>query len=184
MSKIGKQIINIPEGVDVKTVDQTLVVKGKLGSITLPILKYITVKINGSVLSCEAKETNNKQARANWGTMRSLTANAIKGVSLGYEEILEFEGIGFKVNMEGKNLSLTMGYSHPMKFVTPVGVTIVLEKNTIKISGFDKQVVGEAAAKIRSLRKPEPYKGTGIRYKGEVIKRKTGKKVAGAGTTA
>ena len=77
-----------------------------------------------------------------------------------------------------------MGYSHPMKFVTPVGVTIVLEKNTIKISGFDKQVVGEAAAKIRSLRKPEPYKGTGIRYKGEVIKRKTGKKVAGAGTTA
>ncbi len=182
MSKIGKKIINIPEGVEVKMADQTLVVKGKLGTTTLPILKYVAVKIEGTILSCEAKETN-KQARSNWGTMRSLTANAVKGVSEGYAEILEFEGIGFKAHMEGKTLLLNMGYTHPLKFIIPTGVTIVLEKNTIKINGFDKQVVGEAAATIRSLRKPEPYKGTGIHYKGEVIKRKTGKKVAGASAT-
>ena len=183
MSKIGKKIINIPEGVEVKAVDQALVIKGKLGMITLPILKYVTVEIDGPILTCEAKETS-KQARSNWGTMRALTANAVKGVSEGYGEILEFEGIGFKANLEGKNLSLSMGYTHPLKFVIPAGITIVLEKNTIKITGFDKQVVGEAAATIRSLRKPEPYKGTGIHYKGEVVKRKTGKKVAGAGATS
>ncbi len=183
MSKIGKKIINIPEGVEVKIIDTALIVKGKLGTTTLPILKYITVNINDNVLSCEAKETH-KQARSNWGTMRALMANAVKGVNEGYAEILEFEGIGFKASMEGRTLLLTMGYTHPLKFIIPIGVTIVLEKNMIKISGFDKQVVGEAAATIRSLRKPEPYKGTGIHYKGEVVKRKTGKKVAGASATA
>ncbi len=183
MSKIGKQLIKIPEGVDVKIIDGKIEVKGKLGSLSLPILEYVTAKLENGELYFVINASH-KQARSNWGTMRALSANAVKGVAEGYNEVLEIEGIGFKANLEGQNLVLTVGFSHPVKYEIPVGASVVVEKNTIKINGIDKQLVGEVAAEIRAIKKTEPYKGTGIKYKGEVIRRKAGKKVAGAGAAA
>lgn len=183
MSKIGKQLIKIPEGVDVKIVDGKIEVKGKLGSLSVPVLEYVTPKLENGELSFSAAASH-KQARANWGTMRALAANAIKGVVDGYNEALEIEGIGFKAVLEGKILVLMVGFSHPVRYEIPTGVSVVLEKSAIKISGIDKQLVGEVAAEIRSKKRTEPYKGTGIRYKDEVVKRKAGKKVAGAGAAA
>ena len=183
MSKIGKKPIKIPEGVTVDLKDGYLAVKGKLGELKVPVLEFVKAEINDGVIKLLSLGAD-KQARANWGTMGALIQNAIVGVKDGYTKILEIEGIGFKAALEGKNLVLNIRFSHPVKSATPEGVAIVIEKGIIKISGQDKSLVGEVAAQIRRLRKPEPYKGTGIRYKGEVIRRKAGKKVAGSGTGA
>ncbi len=179
MSKIGKKIITIPEGITAELHEGLLHVKGKRGELTLPMLPGIIGKINARVLSFKSP-ANNIQERANWGTMRALAANAIKGVSDGYTEILELQGIGFRALLEGNTLVLTVGFTHPVRFETPKNITITIEKSNITISGIDKALVGETAAKIRAIKKPEPYKGTGIRYKGEVVRKKEGKKVAGA----
>ena len=180
MSKIGKKPITIPENVEVQMKDGILKFKGANGTFDLKILPYINTEIKEGVILF-SPENNSKQARANWGTVRALASNAIIGVTRGFNKILEMEGIGYRANLEGGVLVLSLGFSHPVKFTPPEGVKISLEKNTIKFFGVDKALVGEIAAKIRAFKKPEPYKGKGIRYQGEIVRRKAGKKVAGAG---
>lgn len=158
-------------------------VKGKLGALQLKLLNFVTAEMKDKEIQLNITD-NEKQARANWGTMGSLLQNAIKGVSEGFSKVLEIEGVGFRASMEGNNLVLNVGFSHPVKFSPPEGIKLVVEKNTISVSGIDKALVGETAAQIRRIKKPEPYKGKGIRYQGEVIRRKAGKKVAGAGASA
>jgi large subunit ribosomal protein L6 len=179
MSKIGKKQLTIPEGVTVAVSGDTLTVKGKNATLTVALLKHITPKIEGNTISFETSATD-KQARANWGTFGALVANALVGVQSGFEKKLEIQGIGFKAAMEGANLSVNVGFTHPVKFITPKGVKIAVEKNQIIITGADKYLVGQTAAQIRKIRKPEPYQGKGIRYVGEQVRRKEGKKVAGA----
>lgn len=173
----------IPQGVEVKNNDGVLEFSGKEGKLTLKTLPFTKVEIkDGSIIV--GSEGVHKQARANWGTMASLIKNKIEGVLNGFSKILELEGIGFRVSMEGANIVLNVGFSHPVKYTPPAGVKVVVEKNSIKISGPDKALVGEVAAQIRRIWPPEPYQGKGIRYKGEVVRRKAGKKVAGTGTGA
>jgi len=181
MSKIGKKPIVIPDNVSVKINDGFLEFKADGNTVNLKILPYIKTEIKDKLISF-APENNSKQARANWGTIRSLAYNAIIGLTQGFNKILEIEGIGYRANMEGNTLVLNLGLSHPLKFIPPEGVKISVEKNVIKISGIDKALVSQAAAKIKSFKKPEPYKGKGIKYQGEIIRRKAGKKVAGTTT--
>lgn len=179
MSKIGKKIIIIPDGVEVKPVDNILEIKGKNGAIKVAALPYVKFDIIDKTISFYISD-NFKQAKSNWGTFRALVQNAITGVSAGFVKTLEIEGVGYRALLDGNNLILNMGFSHPVKMITPEGIKISVEKNIIKISGADKFLVGKIAAEIRAIKKPEPYKGKGIKYQGEIIKRKEGKKVAGA----
>ncbi len=179
MSKVGKKPITIPQEVTVTLTDALLTVKGKEGTITLPILPHTKLELKENVLSVTSTG-DDMQARANWGTMRALAQNAVNGVSAGFTKELEIQGVGFRANMEGNNLVLNLGFTHPIKFETPEGIKITVEKSFVKIFGANRNLVGQVAAKIRSYKKPEPYKGKGIRYKGEVVKMKAGKKVAGA----
>ena len=181
MSKLAKKPIPIPEGVKIETGDKTLNFKGKQGSIALPVLEYVKIEPKEKEITISSI-AHHKQARANLGTMAALIKNALTGVNHGFEKKLEIEGIGFKAFMEGENLSLAVGFTHPVKYHAPAGVKISVEKNVIKVSGADKNTVGQAAAQIRKIKKPEPYKGKGIHYAGEVVRRKAGKKVAGTGT--
>jgi len=183
MSKIGKKSIIIPDNVETKVIDGFLELKSDSGNINLKIPQDIKIEIKDKNIVF-APENNLRATRANWGTIRSLTNNAIIGLTQGFHKILEIEGIGYRANMEGETLVLNLGFSHPIKFTAPKGVKISVEKSAIKISGFDKILVGEVAAKIRAFKKPEPYQGKGIRYQKEVIRRKQGKKVAGTGTGA
>ncbi|MDP3901813.1 MAG: 50S ribosomal protein L6 [bacterium] len=179
MSKIGKKPIAIPEGTEVVIKDGVVEIKSKLGSLRLMLLNFINIDIKDGFIKITPK-ADHKQARANWGTMAALIKNAIVGVNDGFEKFLEIEGIGFTASMDGSNLTLKVGFSHPVKFSPPEGVKVSVEKGVIKVAGIDRALVGEAAAKIRSIKKPEPYKGKGIRYRGEVVRRKAGKKVAGS----
>lgn len=179
MSKIGKKQLVIPERVTVTVGKGELTIKGKAATLTVPVLTFVTPKVEGNVVSFEVANTT-KQARANWGTQSSLVANALVGVTAGFTKQLEVQGIGFKAAMEGANLVLNVGFTHPVKFTTPAGVKISVEKNQITIAGPDKYLVGQTAAQIRKVRKPEPYQGKGIRYVGEQVRRKEGKKVAGS----
>jgi len=177
MSRLAKKPIKFPEGVSVKEDAGVLFFKGPKGELKVSVLPFTKVKIEDG--SAEVSTLNNvRQARANIGTMWSLFKNAADGVSAGFSKVLQIEGIGYKAALEGKNLMLSLGYVKPVKFEIPEGILITVEKNIVTISGMDKQMVGEAAANIRALKKPEPYKGKGIRYKDEVIIRKAGKKVA------
>jgi large subunit ribosomal protein L6 len=179
MSKIGKKPIIIPDNIDVKINGNLLEFKNNQGNvINLKILPYIKTEIKDKSIIF-ALENNSKQARANWGTIASLAFNAIFGLTSGFNRTLEVEGVGYRVNMEGENLVLNLGLSHPVKFAPPQGIKISTEKNVIKISGVDKALVYQTAAKIKAFKRPEPYKGKGIKYQGEVIRRKAGKKVAG-----
>lgn len=178
MSKIGKQQIKIPTGVTIEVHEDVIKVCGPKGELATPVLKYVDFKIADGV--CTATITaENKQASSNWGTTISLLQNAIVGVTEGYLKILEIEGVGYRAALDGKDLMLNVGYSHQVRFTPPEGITITVEKNVIKVSGISKYLVGESAAGIRAIKKPEPYKGKGIHYRGEVILRKAGKKVAG-----
>ena len=179
MSKIGKKPIIIPEGTGMKINENNLSVSGEKGSLILKILPYIKAKLENKTLTVEA-DSDTKQARSNWGTMRALAQNAIIGVNKGFSKNLEIEGIGYRASMEGNNLILNLGFSHPVKITPPEEIIISIEKNVIKISGIDKGLVGKIASDIRSMKKPEPYKGKGIRYQGEFVRRKEGKKAAGA----
>lgn len=179
MSKIGSKPVAIPEGVTVDFKDGVFTVKGKLGTLTVPQLEFVNSEIKDKEVHFTITSTK-KQARANWGTMGANLKNAIVGVTEGFTKSLEIQGIGFKAAMEGNNLSLNVGFSHPVKYVTPEGIKIVVEKAFVRISGSDKQLVGQVAAEIRKIKKPEPYQGKGIRYVGEQVRRKAGKKVAGA----
>lgn len=179
MSKIGKKPISIPEGTDIKINEDNLNISGKMGLLILKILPHIKVKLEDKTLIFEI-DSNTKQARSNWGTMRALAQNAIIGVNEGFSKKLEIEGVGYRALMEGNNLILNLGFSHPVKINPPSEIIISVEKNVIKISGIDKGLVGKIASDIRAMKKPEPYKGKGIRYQGEFIRRKEGKKAAGA----
>lgn len=177
MSKIGKKPVIITEGVTVTQKDGALEVKGKGGALTVPVLHGVKVEIKGNELIFTASNSL-KQTISNWGTNNALAKNAIAGVSNDFSKELSIVGIGFKGAVQGANLVLNLGFSHPVNFAIPAGVKVVVEKNLIKISGSNKWLVGEVAANIRALKKPEPYQGKGIRYTGEVVRKKAGKKAA------
>ncbi|MEK9186629.1 MAG: 50S ribosomal protein L6 [Patescibacteria group bacterium] len=183
MSKLAKKPIIIPEGVEVKNADGLIQIKGKQGTINLNTLSFLSVEIKDKEMMVKSTGSH-KQARANWGTMASLLKNAIQGVTEGYSKILEVAGVGFRANMEGNSLILTVGFTHPVKYNPPEGVKITVDKIGITVSGINKELVGLAASQIRKVRPPEPYQGKGIHYKGEQVRRKEGKKVAGTGTAS
>jgi len=178
MSRIGKQPIKVPEGVEVKIDGDFIVVKGAKGELKNQVRPEIKVELNDKEIILKPQKNNN-QTQALWGTYRSLIANMIQGVTMGFEKVLEIEGVGYRANLEGKDLVLNLGYSHPIRINAPEGIAFEIEKNTIKVSGADKQLVGQTTAEIREKRKPEPYKGKGIRYRGEIVRRKAGKKAVG-----
>ncbi|MEK9183645.1 MAG: 50S ribosomal protein L6 [Patescibacteria group bacterium] len=182
MSKIGKKPVIIPEGVEVQKKDDFLLFKGKEGVLELKLLPYVNCQITGKEILFSV-DKKYKQSLSNWGTIASLSKGAIQGVKEGFVKKLRIEGVGYRASMEGKNLILSVGFSHPIKFEPPASVKISLEKNIIIISGPDKALVGEAAARIRKIKKPDPYKGKGIRYEGEIIKLKAGKKAIAAATS-
>ncbi len=181
MSKIGKKPIQIPKGVEVKVSANLVSIKGPKGELKKNFDDSILISSDNSQVVLSLKDQNvGSQKAPLWGLTRALMANMIKGVTDGFEKNLEFEGVGYKANVKGDELELILGYSHPVQVKAPAGITLKVEKNVIKISGIDKELVGHIAAEIKSKRLPEPYKGKGIRYAGEVIRRKAGKKAATA----
>ncbi|MDF1497813.1 MAG: 50S ribosomal protein L6 [Patescibacteria group bacterium] len=180
MSKIGKKPIEIPSGVTVSIGDNNeVIVKGSKGELKDKFDRKISIEIKDNIIEISPK---GDKAKANvlWGLSRTLVANMIEGVQKGFEKKLEIQGVGYKVITKGKDLELSLGFSHLVPFKAPEGIEFNVEKNIITVSGIDKQLVGQVAADIRSKKKPEPYKGKGIRYIGEHIIRKAGKKVAGS----
>ncbi|MDD5099148.1 MAG: 50S ribosomal protein L6 [Candidatus Colwellbacteria bacterium] len=180
MSKVGKKIIIVPEGVKVAIEAEVLKVSGKNGELISPILSNISANLEGNELVFTA-QGDDKQTLANWGTTRALAQNAIAGAENDFAKSLKIEGVGYRAVIEGSSIILTVGYSHPVKMDLPEGITASVEKNILTLKGRSKEAVGTFAAKIRAIRKPEPYKGTGIAYTDEVIRRKAGKKVVGSG---
>jgi large subunit ribosomal protein L6 len=176
MSRIGKKPIIIPEGVSITIGDKGIDVKGPKGTVHVPPSPFVTVtNENGSVV-CSVKNTDNKEEKAHWGMMRSLINNAVEGVTKEYSKKLEVVGVGYRVQSKGNGLTLNIGFSHPVEYKPSLeGVTLVVTDNFITITGQDKQKVGQIAAEIRLLKKPEPYGGKGIKYSDEVIVRKAGK---------
>ena len=174
MSRIGKQPIELPAGVQTSINDDGVVVKGLKGELSFVKLSAIKLRQEGNQLFIEVAKETEKENSAIWGLTRSLIANIVKGVSEGHQKFLELEGVGYKVNLQGNKLVMSL------EFEAPKGITFSVEKNAITISGIDKELVGQVAANIRKLKKPEPYKGKGIRYKGEIIRRKSGKKAGSA----
>lgn len=176
MSRIGKVPVAIPAGVTAEIADGVLSVKGPKGTLTLTMREEISYTLeDGKILVKPANAT--KAARAFWGMQRTLVSNLITGVTDGYTKVLEITGVGYRANAQGKNLKLQLGYSHDVDFAVPEGIEIKTPDNTtVEITGIDKQKVGQVAAEIRRWRKPEPYKGKGIKYRGEYIFRKEGKK--------
>ncbi len=180
MSRIGKKSITIPEDVTISVTDGFISVKGPKGELRRVLHRDIKVEVKDKeVIVSPVRET--KKSSALWGLSRSLVANMAEGVRNGFQKKLEFEGIGYRANMEGDTLVMQLGFSHPVRFRAPEGIKIVVEKNVISVSGIDKELVGDTAARIKNLKPPEPYKGKGIRYQGEVIRRKAGKKAVAAG---
>ncbi len=176
MSRIGNRIITVPEGVTVENIDNVVTVKGPKGTLTQPMLKDITMKQEGNTITLERL---NESAKAMHGTMNALVNNMIIGVTDGYSKSLEIIGVGYRFNVQGSKLVISAGYSHPVEMQVPTGLTVEANGNTeITIKGIDKVLVGEFAANVRKVRQPEPYKGKGIRYKDEHIRRKEGKKAA------
>lgn len=180
MSRIGKLPINIPSGVTVEVTNGVITVKGTKGELKKNLHPNITLEINDNKLSVK-RLNDEKENRALHGLFRSLIANMIEGVTKGFEKRLEIIGVGYRANPSKNKITLTLGYSHPVEYTAPQGIEFKLDeeaKNIIIITGIDKEIVGEVAAKVRSYRKPEPYKGKGIRYQGEYVARKAGKAAA------
>jgi len=176
MSRVGKYPVALPQGVTAEVKGQTVAVKGKMGNLSLVAPAEVEVKLaEGKVAVAMRHDT--QRSRVLWGTTRNNINNMVKGVAEGYKTVLEIEGVGFKAAVQGKDLVLQIGFSHEVKYTMPDGITIKAEKPTIvSVTGIDKQKVGQVAAEIRALKKPEPYKGKGIKYEGERIRRKEGKK--------
>lgn len=182
MSRIGKQPVLIKDGVTLSLEDGVVVASGPKGKLSFAIPDQIAVAVeNGSAKVSMIAPS--KQLRALFGLTRASIANMVKGVSEGFSKELLLSGVGYRAQTSGQDLSLSVGFSHPVKFVAPTGVTFAVVENTITISGIDKKLVGDIAAEIRSVRPPEPYKGKGISYKGERIRRKAGKAAKAVGTT-
>ena len=176
MSRVGKYPVELPQGVQVAIAGRLLTAKGRLGELRLELSEHVETTIEGNQVTVKPR-TEERQARMMWGTTRALIASMVKGVSTGYERSMEITGTGYRAAVQGKNLELNLGYSHQVVFPIPDGIKITCERPTaIKVEGVDKRLVGQVAAEIRSFRLPEPYKGKGVRYTNEQIRRKEGKK--------
>ena len=176
MSRIGKKAVVIPAGVTATINDRILVVKGPKGELSMPLVDDISYTIEAAEIAV-LPASDTKRARSFWGMQRTLVSNLVTGVSDGFTKVLLITGVGYRASVQGANLKLQLGYSHDVDFAIPDGITIKTpDPTTVEITGSDKQRVGQVAAEIRRWRKPEPYKGKGIKYRGEVIFRKEGKK--------
>lgn len=183
MSRIGKKPISIPSGVKVEKIGQSLKVSGPKGNLEIVLHPHVSVNIAEKEVSVDVNDQEAKKQRALWGLFRSLVYNMVEGVTKGFEKKLEVNGVGFKVQTQGQKLNMVLGFSHPIEVDIPKDLQVTVEKNVITVTGADKQRVGQFAAEIREFKKPEPYKGKGIKYDNEVIVRKAGKvvKVVGGG---
>jgi large subunit ribosomal protein L6 len=176
MSRVGKYPVALPQGVTAEVKNHSVAIKGKMGNLALAIPAEVEVKVEAGKVAVSMAH-DSARARVLWGTTRNNINNMVKGVTDGFRTVLEIEGVGFKAAMQGKDLVLNIGFSHEVRYVAPEGITIKAEKPTVlSVMGIDKQQVGQVAAEIRALKKPEPYKGKGIKYEGERIRRKEGKK--------
>ncbi len=181
MSRIGKKPITLPSGVDAAVSESEIRVKGPKGELKLVLHPHVRLERAGDVLTVSVRNESNVKDRALWGLFNRLVANMVAGVTKGYEKSLEFVGVGYKVSMAGKTVKMDVGFSHEVEFPLPTGIDGKVDKNTLTLSGIDKQLLGETAARIRRVRKPEPYKGKGIKYVDEVIRRKAGKAAKATG---
>jgi large subunit ribosomal protein L6 len=181
MSRIGKKPVVIPAGVTVEQNEQTLKVKGPKGELMLEIHPKVSIEKKDTEVLVSVKSEDNKAQRALWGLFRALINNMVVGVTTGFTKVLEINGVGYKAVLTGNKLVLNLGYSHPIEMAVPAGLEVKVEKNTITITGTDRQAVGQFAAVVRSQREPEPYKGKGIKYSDEVVRRKAGKVVKAVG---
>ena len=176
MSRIGKKPVSIPAGVTANIEGQTVQVKGPKGAMQVVLPDEVIVKMDAGTVKVDPRNET-KRARSMWGTSRTLVSNLVTGVTKGFEKRIEITGVGYRAALQGKNLQLALGYSHDVIYPVPEGITIVAPKPTeIVVTGIDKQKVGQVAAEIRAFRPPEPYKGKGVKYAGEYIFRKEGKK--------
>jgi len=175
MSRIGKQKIEIPQGVTIEVKDGLIKVKGPKGELTRKLNDLVKVEIQDNEVKISVAKPEVKKERSLWGTFAAHIINMIKGVTEEFTKELEVNGVGYKVVMQGSDLKIEVGYSHPVIYKVPAGITVTTEKNKIKVTGVDTELVGRVAAEIRKVRKPEPYKGKGIKYVDEVIRRKAGK---------
>jgi large subunit ribosomal protein L6 len=176
MSRIGKKAIPAPAGVTIAIDGQAVTVKGPKGELSWTVSEEIVIKLEGGEISFTPRDESTR-AKAMWGLSRTLVANMVHGVTQGYEQTLELVGVGYRAAMKGSNLAMQLGFSHEVDIPPPTGITFAVPRPVeVKISGIDKQLVGETAARIRKIRPPEPYKGKGVRYGGEVVRRKEGKK--------
>jgi large subunit ribosomal protein L6 len=176
MSRIGKNPVPIPDGVTVNVSGQEVSAKGKLGELSVEVAPEVEVALADNQVTVSPRG-NSKRARTMWGMSRTLVSNIISGVGEGFSKALEIQGVGYRAQVEGKNLVLQLGYSHPITYPIPEGISIACERPTaIAVSGANRQQVGQVAAEIRAFRPPEPFKGKGVRYEGEYILRKEGKK--------
>ena len=178
MSRIGKQTVIVPSGTEVKLSGTTFSAKGPKGTLTRDFPGAVTIEIKGNEITFVPAKVGDRTVNALWGTYASHVKNMIEGVNTGYTKKLVLEGVGFKSDVAGQILNLALGFSHPVKVNIPAGITVTAEKNNITITGIDKELVGQFSASIRSMKKPEPYKGKGFHYGDEVIRRKQGKKAA------
>jgi len=176
MSRIGRKPIPVPKGVEVKKDGNAVTVKGPKGSLTTPLVPGISVSIENNVVTFTRGDEENK-SRATHGLMRALVANNVLGVTQGFKKELDIVGVGYRAEVKGKEVVFQLGYSHPIRFPVPKGIEVAIDGKSghITVTGIDKQQVGQTAAEIRSLRQPDPYKGKGIKYSDEVIRRKAGK---------
>lgn len=181
MSKIGRMPIAIKTGITVQTNADSVLVKGTKGELSFPVPSGITVTLENDQLIVKQTDTNDREGRAVFGLTRAMLANMVKGVDTGFEKRLELSGVGYRAQMQGVNLQLSLGFSHPVIITAKPGITLAVADNVIIISGIDKTIVGEMAAEIRAIRPPEPYKGKGIKYAGEYIRRKAGKAAKAVG---
>lgn len=176
MSRVGKYPVALPQGVTAEVKGSEVAVKGKMGNLALAIPSEVEVKVDAGKVAVTMRH-DNQRSRILWGTTRNNINNMVKGVTDGFKEVLEIEGVGFRANVTGKDLVLQIGFSHDVKYPIPEGIQIKVDKQTvITITGIDRQRVGQVAAEIRGMKKPEPYKGKGIKYQGERVRRKEGKK--------
>ncbi len=183
MSRIGKKPVEIPSGVTVKAESGKLLVQGSKGSLEFPLYEGISLEVKGNLATLHLTKGAARQSRALFGLTRSMLVNLVRGVSQGYQKRLEVVGVGWNANLQGKDLTIQVGYCSPLKFTVPAGISVKCPQPTqIVLEGIDKQKVGQFAAEIRTARPPEPYNGKGIKYFDEVIRRKAGKAFAGTGS--
>jgi large subunit ribosomal protein L6 len=176
MSRIGKQPVAIPAGVEVTVNANSISVKGAKATMESPLFKGVTAKVEGAEVQFECADLGNKKMKSFFGLARSLVSNNVIGVSKGFEKKLELRGVGYRAKVQGKNLDLSLGFSHPVIYAIPDGIEASVDKSSIVITGYDKQKVGQVASEIRAFRPPEPYKGKGVRYVGEYVAMKEGKR--------